>query len=244
MSFGPPGSPPSAFASRPAPLRLPTLPVLRSPQGLATALTVLLSAAALVNLVAAGVGVYSWSLLQDMTAETGTASAAAFDRAADAAMVAASFQLLAQLGTAVVFLIWFHRVRANGQVFDPTAFTWSHRWAVGSWFVPVGNFFLPYLIARETWRASAPLAPDGSRRPTSLAPVASWWIVWLLSVLSNLPAEQLYKRADSMEQLAGACAVDAFSALVTVAAAVLAILFVRRLTAFQDARARGTYAAV
>lgn len=239
MSFGTPGSPPAPALGRPP--QLSGLPVLRSPQGLALALTVLLSAAAVVNVAATAVSLYTWALMRDAAADPAAVAADAVHRAELAAVMVSSFQMLALLGTAVVFLVWFHRVRANGQVFRPDGFTLAGGWAVGSWFVPLGNFFLPYRIAKETWRASVPLAPGGPA--VSSAPLTSWWTLWVLSALSNFPARELYQRADTPERLGDAAAFDAFCDLLTVAAAVLAVLFVRRLTALQHAKALGPYAA-
>ncbi|MEU8437241.1 DUF4328 domain-containing protein [Streptomyces sp. NPDC029216] len=242
MSFGTPGSAPSPMPGYQP--QLPNLPVLRSPLGLATALTVLLSIAGLVNLLSVGVGAYTWSLTQVLTGDPVTVRDDALRQSDVLTGVLASFQTLSLLATGVVFIIWFHRVRTNGQVFRPDGFSQSSGWAIGSWFVPVGNLYLPYRIAKQIWRAAVQPAPDGSSRRVSTAPVTAWWLVWTASTLCDTIVEQLYKRVDTPEGLAVASGFSAFAGLCTAAAAVLAILFVRKLTALQHARAMGPYAGV
>ncbi len=237
MSFGTPGSPPSPAPVHPP--QLPALPVLRAPQGLARALTALLSVSGLVNLISAGVGLHRWSLARDLIDGPASAGDDTLRQASTLATMVGSFQVLSLAATGVVFLIWFHRVRTNGQVFRPDGFSQSSGWAIGAWFVPLGNVYLPYRIAKETWRASVRRAADSSRPHVSTAPVTAWWLVWVVSTLCDSAVEQLYKRADTPEGLAVASSSSAFSDLLTVAAAVLAIVFVRRLTALQHARVTG-----
>ncbi|MEV7545630.1 DUF4328 domain-containing protein [Streptomyces sp. NPDC089915] len=242
MSFGSPGSAPSAFPGHRPPL--PNLPVLRSPRGLATALTALLSVCAGVNLLSAGVGVYTWSLTRVLTGDPVAVRDDALRRSGLLSSMTGSFQMLSLLATGVVFIIWFHRVRTNGQVLLPGGFSQSRGWAIGGWFVPFGNLYLPYRIAKETWRAAGRPDQEGSGRRASTAPVTAWWLVWVGSTLCDAVVEQLYKRVETPEALGIAAGSGAFADLITAAAAVLAVLFVRRLTALQHTRAMSMYAAV
>lgn len=66
------------------------------------------------------------------------------------------------LGTAVLFIIWFHRAYGNADIFNPGAVTRSRGWAIGAWFIPIGNLFIPYKMAKEMWAASLQLRQDGS----------------------------------------------------------------------------------
>ncbi|MFF4369746.1 DUF4328 domain-containing protein [Streptomyces sp. NPDC001594] len=242
MSFGSPGSAPSPVLGYQP--QLPNLPVLRSPQGLATALTVLLSVCAGVNLLSVGVGVYTWSLTRVLTGDPAAVRDEALRQSGLPSSVTASLQMLSLLATGIVFIVWFHRVRTNGQVFLPGGFSQSRGWAIGGWFVPFGNLYLPYRIAKETWRAADRPASDGSRPRVSTAPVTAWWLVWVGSTLCDGVVQQLYRRVETPEALGTASGFSAFADLCTAAAAVLAILFVRRLTALQHTRAVSMYAAV
>lgn len=149
MSFNTPGPPPPGG-------------VLRSPQGLATAVTVLLSVTGGVNLLSAGVNIFTMSLMNDLDADPTRDPAATTDLADVLTGLAGILQLLMYLATAVVFVVWFHRVRVNGGIFRNSAFTQAPGWAIGWWFVPIAHLFQPFVIARQIWRASTQLGPDGS----------------------------------------------------------------------------------
>ncbi|MFG2617599.1 DUF4328 domain-containing protein [Streptomyces sp. NPDC048507] len=260
MSFSAPGSPPPSPASAPpaygapyqagpAPYGYPSPPpaaeVLRSPRGLAVAVAVLLGVAALTAVLGSAADLYTWSLMQDVRADPLGVAQSTLEGADVLTSLAGRLQGLALLATGIVFVIWFHRVRVNGQIFNPGAFTRSSGWAIGAWFIPVGNFFLPYGIASQTWAASVQLGPDGSFRRFSTAPLTAWWVLWVLSRVLDAIATVLGRRAQNPEALATVSALDAFTGLTTLAAAVTGIVFVLKLTALQSVKAaQGPYAAV
>ncbi|MGW0392749.1 DUF4328 domain-containing protein [Streptomyces sp. NPDC003042] len=238
---GPPSFPPGPPHAGPPPAG----GVLRSSRGLATALTVLLSVAAVVNLFSSANNLYVWSLMKDVITDPLAVSDDTLDQSDMITAATGIFQILALLGTAVVFIIWFHRVRVNGGIFRPDAFTQGPGWAIGGWFIPFANLVLPFRTAKQTWAASTQLGPDGSPRTTSTAPLTAWWTVWVVAALLDRVFAQMYKKAETPESLRDASVVGFFSDLTMVAAAVLAILFVRKLTALQDVKAvQGPYAAV
>lgn len=262
MSFGTPGSQPPP-GPRPQPLprpgpapyqayphpggpvhAAPPVPqgALRSPKGLATALTWLLGAAAAAHLFSVGAGAYEQSWLRGFAGDT------PFDDlelglSPALTILAGVLQFLTVLPTVVVFIVWFHRVRSNGGVFRPDVFTLGRGWSIGAWFVPVANLFLPHRIARQTWRASTQLGPDGSHRTAPTALLTSWWAVWVLAVIMGRVSSKIYMAAETVDELRSAGLLGIAADLVTVIAGVLAILFVRRLTAMQNTMAtEGPYA--
>ncbi|MFF4104555.1 DUF4328 domain-containing protein [Streptomyces sp. NPDC001903] len=240
-----PGYPGTPYPGMPYAAPWPPADVLRSPRGLAVAVTALLGVAAAVNLFSAAVSGYVFSLMKRLAADPADVGDDTLDRSDVLTAVAGSLQFLILLATAVVFIIWFHRVRVNGEIMRPDAFSQTRGWAIGGWFIPLGNLFLPYRTAKEIWTASTQLAPDGSFRAVSAAPVNAWWAVWVVSALSDRVFSTMYGRAETPEALRDASAVGMVTDLVTVAAAVLAIVFVRKLTAMQTTKAQqGPYAAV
>ncbi|MFD3695502.1 DUF4328 domain-containing protein [Streptomyces sp. NPDC058646] len=235
----------SVWTGQPEPLPPRPADVLRSPQGLATALTVLLSVSAVIDLGSAAASAYGLSLMKDVIAHPGRVDDGALAQADVLNGVAGVLQVLLLLATAVVFIIWFHRVRCNGDIFRGDVFTQSRGWAIGGWFIPVANLFLPFRTAKQIWRASTQLGPDGAHRPVSTAPVTAWWLVWVLSQILGRVFSKVYMAAESPEELRDAYALGIASDLVNVVAAVLALLFVRKLTALQNTQAaQGPYAAV
>ncbi|MFF4322879.1 DUF4328 domain-containing protein [Streptomyces sp. NPDC001568] len=218
--------------------------VLRSPQGLATALTWLLGTAVVAHLASAASGVYEQSWLRGFAGDT------LFDDlelslSNGFTIIAGLLKLLSMAPSIVVFIVWFHRVRVNGGIFRPDAFTLSNGWAIGGWFIPVGNLFLPFRVARQTWRASTQRAPDGSERQASAALLTAWWTFWILGVSLGRVSDRLYIRAETVAALSDAGALGIVSDLTMVVAGALAVLFVRRLTAMQNTMAtEGPYSRV
>ncbi|WP_078848205.1 MULTISPECIES: DUF4328 domain-containing protein [unclassified Streptomyces] len=262
MSFSAPGSPPPpqpfpqpglapyqvpqqgyGYPGGPVPMAPPAPQgELRSPKGLATALTWLLGAAAGVHLFSAGAGAYEQSWMRGFAGDTH------FDDleiglSAALTIVAGLLQVLTVLPTIVVFIIWFHRVRSNGGIFRPDAFTLGRGWAIGAWFIPVAHLFMPYQIARQTWRASTQRGPDGSDRTAPAGLLTSWWVVWVLAATGGRVFSRIYMGADTVDELLAAGKLGIVCDLATMAAGVLAVLFVRRLTAMQNTMAtEGPYA--
>ncbi|WP_327134358.1 DUF4328 domain-containing protein [Streptomyces sp. NBC_01343] len=216
MSFGTRSLPPLG-----AP---PARSLLRSPRALASALTVLLGVCAATRLLlfAADAGWYQ-----------------ALDGARDADpsgrlfAVATSLSLLAMVPTAVVFVVWFHRVRVNAGVFAPELFRRGPGWAIGIWFIPfVGCTFLAYGIATGVWAASAPKSPRAAA-PVSAAPVTAWSVSFGAAMLASLVSSRMGAAAEAPAGLRAAALVAMASDLLFVVAAGFAVVFVRKVSTMQ-----------
>ncbi|MET9697361.1 DUF4328 domain-containing protein [Streptomyces sp. NPDC006529] len=190
-------------------------PALRSPSGLGLAVTILLGVAGVVDLAAALIGLGKGAGVSDIAVGDGT-EALSGDALLSGSV--ALVQLVLLLGTGIVFIIWFHRVRVNGGVFRPDLFGNGPGWAIGSWFIPIGNLFLPFRIAKQTWQASVQYGPDGSARALGVTPVTVWWFTFIGSNLVGRASE-------------------AGGDLLSAVSAVFAVLFVRKLTALQVTKA-------
>jgi len=217
---------------------MPGGPVLRSPNGLATAVTVLLAVVIAVDLFAVLADLNMYSLMGRIVSDgAGAVTQAERDRGDALYGVSGLVQIVTLLATAVVFIVWFHRVRVNAEVFAPHAFTKGRGWAIGAWFVPIGNLFLPRRIVREIWDASAQAAPDGSWRQVSQVPLRLWWSLWIASTVLGRIAGSVYSSAEDADAIQQASAVMSASDLLDVTAAVCAILFVRKLSGMQHIKA-------
>ncbi|MGW7437043.1 DUF4328 domain-containing protein [Streptomyces sp. NPDC054849] len=229
MSFGTSSLPPLG-----AP---PVRRAFRSPKGLATALTVLLGLCATTRLLSLGAGVNRY-LVMDTAVEGGVADP---DPSWRLYSMALSLALLAMAATAVVFVVWFHRVRVNAGAFAPGMFGRgmfgrSTGWAIGVWFIPlVGWTVLPYMIAVNVWAASASRLPGAASAPVSAAPVTAWVGSFGAAMLVSLASNQVADSATTGAALRDAVLVGAASDLLYAVAAGLAVLFVRRLSAMQSA---------
>ncbi|MEU8003985.1 DUF4328 domain-containing protein [Catellatospora sp. NPDC049111] len=145
--------------------------------------------------------------------------------------------LLASLLAAAAFVVWLHQARrAAGRLGG--ALEWAPGWAVGGWFIPVANLFIPYRVVRDVWRAGGPLAPR--------APVRRWWASVLITVLLN-GLIRLYGVATSdggvLEQTALDMRIVAYplwtaGAVATVVTAYLTVRVMRRITEAQQSGSR------
>ncbi|WP_426365700.1 DUF4328 domain-containing protein [Streptomyces sp. E-08] len=152
--------------------------------------------------------------------------------------LAYSVHVLVFVATIVVFIIWFHRLRNNAEVWAGDLQGRKPGWAIGGWFIPIGNLWIPRVMAVDIWRASRwqPYAADGARELTLLN---AWWTFWIIDWIVDRAASQAYKGADTQEAYDSAAAWSLASYTTNVVAAVLAILVVRRLTSMQHAKATG-----
>jgi hypothetical protein len=76
-----------------------------------------------------------------------------------------------------MFLVWFYRSRVNAE-----GHGWPQRlsrgWAIGAWFAPVVNFWFPFRIMVDIWRAGL---PEQARRNIAILP-GIWWASLLASL--------------------------------------------------------------
>ncbi|MEU2504437.1 DUF4328 domain-containing protein [Streptomyces sp. NPDC007863] len=207
--------------------------MLRNPNGLATAVTVLLGVDVLLFLI--GAGSEAWIVADPLAAVDSYATVEAFDL-----LMAVGY--LVYLATAVVFIIWFHRVASNASVWAADLQGRKPGWAIGGWFVPIGNLWIPRQIAVDVWRASRqdPYAADGARELTLLN---SWWACFVLGLILDRLSTGLYRQAETLDALSTAATWSLAGYAFVVAAGVLALLFVRRLTSMQHTKATGMLSA-
>ncbi|MFD3944140.1 DUF4328 domain-containing protein [Streptomyces sp. NPDC058579] len=158
--------------------------------------------------------------------------------------VVAVLQVLIQLALTVVFLVWFFRVRKNAGVFAPDVHRGGPGWAIGAWFVPIANLWWPRSVAAGTWRASRrdPYG-DAKGEGESFAVLNWWWTFWILTDAMSTFATWVYDDADTVEEFAAGSGFLMGAAVLDIVAAVLAILFVRRLTSMQHSKATGMISA-
>ncbi|MER5783955.1 DUF4328 domain-containing protein [Streptomyces mobaraensis] len=216
----------------------PVLPRLASPIGLARAVAALLGLCVLTDVFALFAGATMYGVADKaVDGGVGALSEDEADRADLLQAVAGTTQTVALLACAVLFLIWFHRVRSNAEVFRPGGHRMDRGWSIGAWFVPVVNFWFPKKIANDVWAASLPHRPDGSPVRAPRTVMNWWWGLWIATLVLGRGGGRMYARAETFEEIRRATGVLFVADAVDIAAAVLAFLFVHRLTALQDAKA-------
>lgn len=74
----------------------------------------------------------------------------------------------------VLFIIWLWRARKNVDAFPESTVSYGPGWAIGSWFVPLANLFIPCSFVFQVVRESL-------HRRWVRAVVGVWWSAFLLS---------------------------------------------------------------
>ncbi|KAA6219297.1 DUF4328 domain-containing protein [Streptomyces filamentosus] len=203
--------------------------MLRNPNGLAYAVMALLGVDIAFDLF---LGVVDLDTLSDPDAY----GAADFAGVGLAAVYTAAF--FAYAATAVVFVIWFHRLRLNAEVWAGDLQGRRPGWAVGGWFIPFAFYWIPRQVAADIWRASRP-DPYGADGRGELTLLNAWWTFWVVSNFANLVSVRLDSDAETTGELLTAVRWSLSGYLLEAVAGVLAVLFVRRLTSMQHAKATG-----
>lgn len=216
-------------------LPMKPLPVLRSPMGLANAVTALLAVVMLADVLHFGAAAYMRSVMGDVASGTGDVGRESVQRADTAIAASSLLYLLGVVGTATLFIIWFHRVRHNAEVFAPDTQRRTPGWAIGGWFIPFANLVIPRGIAQDVLRASQPDPYAAELRHHRL--LNAWWSLWILSNLFDRFASREYDTAETPQAFHDAAGWLMAGSVLDLAAAVLAVLFVRKLTVAQNAKA-------
>ncbi|MFF8906967.1 DUF4328 domain-containing protein [Streptomyces olivaceoviridis] len=203
---------------------------LRSPAALGRATAVLLGLVVATDLFACLADLLELDVTGDIAdGAGGTGVVDRADRADALYAVAGVSQTVALVATMVVYLCWLWRVRVNAEVFDASRHRMKRGWTIGGWFCPVVNLWFPRRIVADSWDASAPW---GAR--SGHTPVNAWWTLWIVSLLAGRYAYTTSRNAETAVELRDAARVMLFSDGIDIAAAVLAIVVVVRLTRMQE----------
>lgn len=139
------------------------------------------------------------------------------------------------IATVVVFLMWLYRVSNNVAAFGATT-QHSSGWAVGSFFVPIMNLFVPYQAVSDIWKKSEPNATDAFSygvSPPGFFP--AWWGFW---IVSNISSNAYFRMTMAEAPIEASATVGILSEVLSIAAAVFAIQVIKETDRRQEERAR------
>jgi len=138
--------------------------------------------------------------------------------------------------TCIPFGMWIYRAAKNVRALGATDLRSSPGWAVGSYFVPFVNLFVPFTAMREIWRAS--VDPGNWTAAPSTPLLGWWWFLWLAAAISGQAAQIMVGRASSIEMAETGSLVALAQSLFHLALYVVAYLLIRRITEKQLWQAR------
>lgn len=214
-------------------------------KGLSTALLVLLIVSSLAAIFVVAAFFHRASVVDDLTNSTFREVQDADDTVSGAVGLF-GFALLA---TGVVWIIWQFRYAKNAERLRGN-YGLSSGWAIGGWFIPFGWFVLPELQLFQAARASDPDLPAGQpasagRAPSSLVP---WWILldlaWLFFSFGRAtrPSDSELRSFADLDNFVRADRISGVSAILFIAAGVVAIFVVRACTDRQNRALAGASA--
>jgi len=112
-------------------------------------------------------------------AKLGEGTASAHERAAHSLVREVIFTVQTSLlcMTAVAFMTWLYRARANLRAFGTRQLRFSRNWAVFGFLIPLLNLVRPYQVTREVWQASDPTNTDPFEWTQVRPPLLfrAWW---------------------------------------------------------------------
>jgi len=205
-------------------------------RGLSTALLVLfIVLAAMYALLAAFIGARIAVVGRIIDGQRVTVAEAA--DADDAVAGGAVFVVLAAIAVFVLFVIWLWRAYSNLDALGVGPRRYGRGWAIGAWFVPVANLFIPKQVVNDSWRAAdvqAPGNPRWAKLPIS-GVFTAWWITFIVSVV-GIRAARSQIGDHTVEQLRTLDWIALTGCLVAVASCILGIVTVRMITNRQHQR--------
>ena len=146
---------------------------------------------------------------------------------------------IASLVTAIVFIMWFFRAAKNNEALGRQNPRFGPGWAIGGWFIPLANLVIPVLIAQDLWRGSDSSAPRGDPRwriaPRS-ALVGWWWALWIFGfgVRAGAGGGSTDDNRLTLSEVQTSNRIALVGLIISVGAAILAILMVRKITERQE----------
>ncbi|MHA4819061.1 protein kinase domain-containing protein [Streptomyces aculeolatus] len=149
---------------------------------------------------------------------------------------------------AVLWSVWFYRLRTNSEAFAPGQVRYSSGLAIGSWYIPVVQLWFPMQIANDMFRINSPF-PHHARPPAGYGPrpvsygkgvLNFWWAAWVATMVLALVTAENWEVGMAIGSAMRIVLFDLLFSFVLIVTSVLALLAVQQLTTLQDQRLKGT----
>jgi len=208
----------------------------RSLRGLAVAIIVLLSIDAVVAAILVPLALHERQVIHDATSSGAFFVGSDVRDAVDAVNGVAGLHFLLFLSIAVLWMIWMWRAATNTALLRRFKPRFANGFAIGGWFIPIAFWIIPGMHMYDIDKGSGPPVAPGER-PRGSGLLVVWWIAFVLSWIGSSTGQLTVKvgRRYDVSYFATRNAVFVAAMVVTMVAAVLAILVVRSITRAQHA---------
>ncbi|WP_169950476.1 DUF4328 domain-containing protein [Microbispora sp. H11081] len=224
----------------PTPPPAPLQPI----RGVGTAAVVMLAADSVVCLMASVIDAQRAVLVDRFLTDTNSVPIS--DLETNDVLYAASglVETVVYVATAVAFLVWLFRARANAEVLCPWPQRRATPWLIFGWVVPIVNFWFPKQIVDDIWTSSKPGAVEESgslatARRSGL--VWAWWLAWVVMTLVTRLVSRMYVDAEELPEIRDAAVFDIVGNVLTIGTAALAVAVVLAITRFQEDRRQAAF---
>jgi hypothetical protein len=140
---------------------------------------------------------------------------------------------LESIAATVIFLMWVYRANNNARRLGAVGMKFTAGWAVGWYFIPIANLFVPFLAMREIWRASANPGNWAAQRAGWIVPC--WWLMFVVAKLAGAFSSLAWNYVHTLDHVKAAAAIGFLSGILNAIAIPFAIVLVSRICRMQVA---------
>jgi hypothetical protein len=139
--------------------------------------------------------------------------------------------------TIILFMMWVYRASQNIRAFGAQDVKFTPGWAVGWFFIPVANLWMPFKAMSEIFRAS--VRPDARKTEPNAPLLGQWWFFWVADLVVGRAAYITNNHAEEIAQLITATYVTILADVVSIPNYYLTMKLVQKIYALQaEAAAR------
>jgi hypothetical protein len=157
----------------------------------------------------------------------------------DSGIVTVAFSLsavhvVAFILTAVAFVTWLFTASRNLDRWRISRSMWGSAWTIFCWIIPVVNLVAPKFVVDTVWSGSSLPADDRNCIRSSDRLILWWWLTFVVGMLAGrFYAGRPFSAADGLGLIGG---LNALTTAPMIAAGVLAIILIGRITRLQQGR--------
>jgi heme/copper-type cytochrome/quinol oxidase subunit 2 len=167
-------------------------------------------------------GYFQYDLLQTI-ANGGEISAEAAERNDLREFIIGVISFIAFFVYTITFLLWFKRAYSNLHK-KTTGLSYTAGWAVGSWFVPIINFYRPYKIMKELYCETKKILNDET---ISTCLLGWWWAFFLIEGSINKIIFRYSLKAETIEQLISSTVASMIGNIISISFALITIKVIK-----------------
>lgn len=130
----------------------------------------------------------------------------------------------------ILWIVWQRRCRLNLEAIGVEALQFTPAASIYWWFVPIANYFMPWQVMTEIWRASSAAAEGEDDWPARVLPgwLSAWWATWVARAVLGAASNRF--EGPQAAELITATYVLMAATLASLTCASLAIVVVVRIT--------------